>query len=152
MTDPLISWKQEPAKPEESIFDILKTDNESETYAYNRAAIEQKKERIAAEEAARLDNLSDSELMAQWQEAAAVEEAKTLPARQVDAVMRFVAATPELVLNPKNQSRIDAYLKVAKLDATDPSHFDAAYRALAARKLLDLDETKRVREPWRRPF
>src|SRR5438477_409953 len=127
MTDPLISWKQEPAQPEESLFDILKTDNESETYAYHRAALEQEKERLAAEEAARLDNLSDSELMAQWKEAATAEEAKTLSARQVDAVMRFVQATPELILNPKNQSRIDTYLKVAKLDATKPEHFDTAY-------------------------
>jgi hypothetical protein len=151
-SDSLITWKQEPAKPAETWADRIGHDNEEETHAYNLAAAEAEKARLEAEAGARLDNLSDSELVEQWQKAAAAEEAKTLPARQVDAVMRFVQATPELVLNPKNQQRIDMYLKAKKYDATDPSHFDEAYRALSAKNLLDIDESKRQREPWRRPY
>jgi hypothetical protein len=146
MSNDLITWEQEPATPAETWTDILGADNDAETFAYNKAAHEREQARIAAEN--ELNSLSDKDLLAQWEKAAKKYEAETLPQRQVDAVHRFIQATPELVLNPKNQQRIDAYLKAAKLDASDPSHFDAAYKALSARNLLDLDESKRVREPF----
>lgn len=150
MSTDLISWKTEKPKPTETLFDVLKNDNDAEAHAYPRAALEQRKAELEAEAAARLDNLSDSELLDQWQRAGAAEEAKTLPQRQVDAVLRFVRATPEFIPNLNNQNLIDTYLKKHKLDATQPEHFDEAYRVLSGNGLLDLDETKRVREPYKR--
>jgi len=146
--DDLITWEQEPAAPADSWSDILGADDQEATYAAHRAAIEQEQARIAAEN--ELDTVSDKELRERWEKAAAKEAAATLPARQIDAVHRFIQATPELVLNQKTMTRIDAYLKAAKLDATDPSHFDTAYRALTARNLLDIDESKRARVPYQR--
>src|SRR5690349_5306689 len=119
MTNDLIDWKQDLPEITETLSEIVGAENEAETLAYHRASIEQEKARIAAEN--ELRDLSDAELMKQWEKAAREYEAATLPQRQIDAVHRFIAATPELVLNPKNQQRIDAYLKVAKLDASDPS-------------------------------
>jgi hypothetical protein len=142
----LIDWKQDQPAVTETLSEIVGVENPEETFACNQAAIEQEKARIAAEN--ELRELSDAELMKRWEKAAKEHEAATLPERQVDAVHRFINATPELVLNPKNQQRIDAYLNAAKLDASDPTHFDQAYRALTSRNLLDLDESKRVRKPF----
>ena len=142
----LIDWKEDLPAVTETWNDIIGVENPEDTYACNQAAIEQEKARIAAEN--ELRDLSDAELMKQWEKAAKEHEAATLPQRQIDAVHRFIQATPELVLCPKNQQRIDAYLKVAKLDATSPNHFDEAYRALTSRNLLDLDESKRSRKPF----
>jgi hypothetical protein len=148
MNDDLIDWKQDLPSKNETWDDILGSENESETHAYNVAVQKAQDEKTALRKSA--EQLSDSELLDQWGKAAKKLEAANLEQRQVDAALRFVAATPELVLNAKAMSRIDAYFKVAKLDASDPSHFDQAYRALAARKLVDIDESKRVREPFQR--
>jgi hypothetical protein len=144
MSNDLITWKEEPAASE-TWDDILGTVNEDEAYAYHRAAVIEAQKQASESE---LYTVSESELLERWQKAANDLEAATLEQKQIDTVHRFIQATPELQLNLKNQRRIDAYLKVAKLDASDPSHFDQAYRALAARNLLDLDESKRVREPF----
>jgi hypothetical protein len=90
---------------------------------------------------------SAEQIQKEYEQKLAEQERATIPQRQIQAVHQFIVETPELVLNPKNQSRIDAYLKVAKLDATDPEHFTTAYRALASRNLLDIDESKRPRTP-----
>jgi hypothetical protein len=146
MSNDLIDWKEDLPTNTETLAEIVGVENPEETYTHHRAALEAEQARIAAEN--ELRDLSDADLLKQWEKAAREYEAATLPQRQIDAVHRFIAATPELVLNPKNQQRIDAYLKVAKLDATDPRHFDQAYRALTSRNLLDLDESKRVRKPF----
>jgi hypothetical protein len=148
MSNDLIDWKEDLPTTTETLSEIVGVENPEETYSHHRAALEAEQARIAAEN--ELRDLSDADLMKQWEKAAKEHEAATLPQRQVDAVHRFIAATPELKLNSKNQQRIDAYLKVAKLDASDPGHFDQAYRALSARNLLDIDESKRVREPYKR--
>lgn len=148
MSNDLITWEQETVASAETLAEIVGVEDEAATYTHHKAALEQERARIDAE--AELYSLSDKELREQWEKAVAQYEAMTLPQRQIDAVHRFVRATPELVLNPKNQRRIDAYLKAAKLDATDPEHFDQAYRALSARNLLEIDESKRVREPYQR--
>ena len=148
MSNDLITWKEEnPA--DEGWSDILGTINEDEVHAYNRAALEQQQE-AQREAESNLYTIPESELLARWQKDAEKLEAVTLEQKQVDAVHRFITATPELVLNQKTMTRIDAYLKAAGLDASDPSHFDAAYKSLAARKLIDIDESKRVRAPYQR--
>lgn len=149
MSDDLITWPSEPTK-DETWGEVLSAIDENEIHAYNRAALaaaEEEKQRAVKDD---LYTMSESELLARWQKEAQKLEAVTLEQKQVDAVHRFIHATPELVLNPKNQQRIDMYLKAAKLDASDPSHFDAAYKALSARNLLDVDESKRVRKPYER--
>ena len=144
MSNDLITWKQEePAA--ETWTEILGTVNEDEAHAYHRAAVEEAQQQTAEND---LYKVSETELLERWQKESQKLEAATLEQRQVDAVHRFIQATPELVLCPKNQQRIDAYLKVAKLDATSPNHFDEAYRALTSRNLLDLDESKRSRKPF----
>jgi hypothetical protein len=148
MTNDLITWKQEPAAPAESWSDIIGVTDDAETAAYHKAALEQEQARIAEEN--KLASLSDKELHEQWETAAKKHEAETLPQRQIDSVHRFIQATPELVLNQKTMTRIDAYLKAAKLDASDPAHFDQAYRALSTRCLLDIDESRRIRKPYQR--
>jgi len=107
----LINWKQDLPTENETWDDILGVENESETHAYNVAAKKAQDEELAL----RTEQLSDSELLDQWGKAAKKLEAATLEQQQIDAALRFVAATPELVLNAKAMSRIDAYFKVAKL-------------------------------------
>lgn len=148
--DDLIFWEQEPAVPADSWGDLL-TENkitEDDMWKHNIAAIAEERNRIAAEN--EIAEMSDKQLREQWERAVAEQERATLPARQVDAVHRFIQATPELMLTPRNQRKIDKYLTAAGLDASDPSHFDAAYKALSARKLLDIDESKRLRTPYQR--
>ena len=145
MSNDLVTWEQEPDK-NESWGEVLNPIDENEVYAYNRAALEQQKQAAESD----LYSVSEAELLKRWQEDARKLEAVTLAEKQVDAVHRFITATPELVLNQKTMTRIDAYLKTAGLDASDPSHFDQAYRALAGRRLLDIDENKRVRKPYQR--
>jgi hypothetical protein len=145
MTDSLITWKEET--PEAETWAELTAIDENELHAFNRTAAEEAKRQA---EASDLYTIPESELLGRWQQEAQKLEAVTLEQKQVDAVHRFLQATPEFVCNSKNQQRIDAYLKVAKLDASDPTHFDQAYRALSARNLLDVDESKRVRVPYQR--
>ncbi len=146
-SDSLISWRQEPPKPAETWADVIGVDNEAETYAYNLAAAEAEKARLEAEAAARLDDLSDTELLEKWQRAAAEEAAKTLPARQEEAARQFIVEAPEFALTPRNQWLVDEYFRTAKLDASSPDHFHQAYRALASRGLIQVDESKRPRAP-----
>ncbi len=146
MSNDLITWNEEPAR-EETWTEILGTINEDEARAFHRTAVEEAQKQAAETD---LYKVSESELLERWQKEAQKLEAVTLEQRQIDAVHRFLKATPEFVCNPRNQQRIDKYLTAAGLDASDPSHFDAAYKALSARNLLEIDESKRVRAPYQR--
>lgn len=150
--DDLITWKPEPVVPEDSWGDLLNENKltDEEAYRYNIEAAKRQREQIEAENS--LGHLNAAEIAELWAKETAEREKATLPARQIDAVHRFVQATPELVLNEKTMTRIDAYLKAAKLDATEPAHFEAAYRALTARNLLDIDESRRPRQPWKKEY
>ena len=142
MTQSLVSWKEEPTK-DETWGDLLKPVDEEEAYAFHRAAIEQEKQAAESD----LYTVSETELLARWQKEAQKLEAAELPAKQIDAVHQFLVECPEFVTCPKNQQRIDQYFTVAKLDGSSPDHFIQAYKALASRGLVVVDELKRPRQP-----
>jgi hypothetical protein len=147
-----IDWSNEPAaaEAEDNTFDF----SENGRIAYNVAINEARMRAVEAEKDRedQFAGMNAEQIKAAWKIEAAKEAAKTLPARQIDAVSRFVQATPELVLNRNNQELIDQYLKLKNYDATDPSHFDEAYQALSRKNLLDINESKRQREPWQRGY
>jgi hypothetical protein len=140
-----ITWNDTPAPVQEDYADV----SEDAKIRYNIAANEDKMREIEQQKALdeQFANMNAEQVRAAWEIEAAKETARTLPARQAEAARQFICESPEFVLSPRNQDYMDKYFQVAKLDASDPDHFHQAYRALASRGLIQVDENRRPRTP-----
>jgi hypothetical protein len=137
-----IDWEEEPA-PANDLWDgPIDMD---EVYAHNNAA-----RKAFEEECSRPDpysGKSTAQIIREHEQKLAEQEAAALPAKQIDSVHQFLVEHPEFVCTPKNQQRIDQYFAAAVLNGSSPDHFVQAYRALASRGLMIVDESKRPRTP-----
>jgi hypothetical protein len=142
MSNDLVTWKQEPTT-DETWAEILGTINEDEIHAYNRAPAEAQKQTTESD----LYTIGESELLARWQKEAQKLEAKSLLEKRAEAARQFMVEAPEVVDSEKNGERLGQYFQAAGLSGDDPDHFHAAYKALASRDLIQINEDKRPRQP-----
>src|SRR5438552_289160 len=141
MSNDLITWKQEePAA--ETWTEILGTVNEDEARNYHRTAVEEAQKQA---EETDLYKIGEAELLKRWQKEAQKLEAKSLLEQRAEAARQFMVEAPEVVDSEKNGERLGQYFQAAGLRGDDPDHFHAAYKALASRGLIQINEDKRPR-------
>jgi len=143
MSNDLVTWKQE-APASESWAEILGADNEADIHAYNRRAAEEVQKQAEETDLYKID---EAELLKRWQEESKKLEAVTLLDRRAEAARQFMVEAPEVADTEENGRRLGQYFQAAGLAGDDPDHFHAAYRVLAGRRLIQIDEDKRPRQP-----
>jgi len=124
--------------------DILKPIDEAEVHAYNRAAAEEARKQAAESD---LYTITEAELLNRWKADAEKSEAAELAKKREEAARQFMVEAPEVVDSVKNGERLGQYFQAAGLRGDDPDHFHAAYKALASRGLIQINEDQRPRTP-----
>lgn len=109
---------------------------------------EEKKAREAAQELEKqFAGKSADQIRAEWQQQQHAEQEAALPARREEAIRQFLLEAPEVVNSERNGQRIGEYFRAVGLRGDSPDQFHQAYRALASRGLIKVDEDKRPRQP-----
>jgi hypothetical protein len=142
MSQDLITWKEET--PEAETWAELTAIDENEFHAFNRAAAEEAKKQA---EASDLYAIPESELLERWQKEAQKLESVTLNEARAEAARQFMTEAPEVADTVQNGERLGQYFQAAGLRGDSPDDFHKAYRALASRGLIAVDEDKRPRQP-----
>jgi hypothetical protein len=143
MSDTLVTWPNEPDK-NESWAEILGADNDAELHAYNRAAAEEAQKQAADPD---LYTISEAELLKRWKVEAEKLESVTLNEARAEAARQFMTEAPEVADTVQNGERLGQYFQAAGLRGDSPDDFHRAYKALASRGLIAIEEDRRPRTP-----
>jgi hypothetical protein len=114
-------------------------------YAYHKAVAAAE----GAEVADPLENVSDEELMARWQQAADKELRKRHEADSFEAARQFVAECPEYVESQRNAERMSKYLeaRIGKDATPTPDDLHEAFAVLKRRNLVEVRDLPREPRP-----
>jgi hypothetical protein len=143
MSDTLMTWPTEPDQ-NESWADILGADDDGAMYEYNKRAAEEAQKQA---EETDLYKVSEAELLKRWKEEAEKLESVTLNEARAEAARQLMVECPEIVDSERNGIRLGQYLQAAGLRGDNVDDFHQAYRALASRKLIEINEDRRPRAP-----
>jgi len=140
-----MSWNEDELKPNKPYqpWDDAADVSEAAMHRYNIAQKEIRDAELALEDV--FAGKSAEEIEAEYKQKLAEQETATLPARREEAARQFMIEAPEVVDSVRNGERIGQYLRAAGLRGDNPDDFHAAYKTLASRGLIQINEDRRPR-------
>ena len=129
----------------DDLFDTNDAEFEQAGYVYHQAVAAAKN----AEVIDPLENLSDEELLAQWQKEAQKELTKRREEASFEAARTFLAEEPRYVSTPENTKRMVAQLEtmIGKDTTPTPDDLHAAFDVLNRRRQLAVHDLPREPRP-----